>query len=625
MGDEVIGSMSRKWQKWKDYGAPRLVCQWLRNGVPLKWSGSAPRIGAEQEVVQRGKELEQEMKQLVKDGAFTYPDTEEVCVSPVFMIPKRSGGMRLIHDLRSINAHLKAPHFTIHGCRDAATIVRESNWLCALDLRRGYQQVLMSREARKYLGASVGGKTVVSAVLPFGLSLSPYIFTRLTNWLAGLIRKRTRLAVAVYIDDFLIGGKTREGMEKGLQQIKDLFNELGVVLSTKKPIVIKKQAEFLGFLWSAEEKTIGVTEERRKEYKRMIMNLLRSGQPVKRWKTAVGKLIFLREAIGPTLRHVRSILRMIRGKRSGTRIEASGEVREDLIWWKEMLARTNKMSLLHKQVSASITTDASDTALAYSLELDGVRIQKTIPAQQDKHINVKELEAFLECLKEHGSLFRDRRIVWYSDSIAARAVVQRQGTQQCGELMWKVTKEVLDLIDHYNIKVVARHVPGVLNRSADALSRPLQEDEGWAVALRSITDKWGPLMLDLSGITGQPAGTWEDGAWSTTRTLLRPEIKRIPEMLETLKLVVDKEQRISPPSCWKACAVLITPTWRGALWWNILESLRTDWIDLGRLQDKRLEAWSRRNGHQPHWTASLVPTKGLSGQTEQNRAINVSR
>ena len=112
------------------------------------------------------QEIEKEMDQLIQDGAFIRSDSKEVILSPVFLIPKKSGGSRMIHDLRGINAHIRAPHFTLRGAKDAATVVRDSRWLCALDLQRGYQQVYMDLEARRYLGAQHRGETVVSAVLP---------------------------------------------------------------------------------------------------------------------------------------------------------------------------------------------------------------------------------------------------------------------------------------------------------------------------------------------------------------------------------------------------------------------------------------------------------------------------
>ena len=128
--------------------------------------------------------------------------------SPVFVIPKRTEVP--LHDLRQVNACLRPPTFTLRGAAEAAEVVRRSSWLVALDLRHGYQQVAMAPEARPFLGAEMGdGRTVAATVLPFGLSLSPYVFTRLTGFLARLVRRRVGLEVAVYVDDFLLGGASK--------------------------------------------------------------------------------------------------------------------------------------------------------------------------------------------------------------------------------------------------------------------------------------------------------------------------------------------------------------------------------------------------------------------------------
>ena len=127
-------------------------------------------------------------------------------------------------------------------------------------------------------------------------------------------------------------------------------------------------------------------------------------------------------------------------------------------------------------------------------------------------------------------------------------------------------------------KVMGEHVPGVLNKTADVLSR-LEQGNEWEKALKKVADKWGSL---------------ESVSWSGSRTLLKPDIRRIPEAIGLLELVVDDEERQTPPSFWDACTVIITPTWQKAIWWNALERLRVDWLDLGKIQDQRL-----RNGHDP--------------------------
>ena len=45
------------------------------------------------------QEAEKEMDRLVEDGAFVPSGARDVICSPVFVIPKKNGGVRMIHDL----------------------------------------------------------------------------------------------------------------------------------------------------------------------------------------------------------------------------------------------------------------------------------------------------------------------------------------------------------------------------------------------------------------------------------------------------------------------------------------------------------------------------------------------
>ena len=102
------------------------------------WRGAPPSTKNMREVGAQDQKTRREMEKLVSDGAFLSAENEEVLISPVFTIPKKSGGVRVIHDLRLINEHIRAPHFTLHGARDAGNVVRNSEYICTLDLERGY-------------------------------------------------------------------------------------------------------------------------------------------------------------------------------------------------------------------------------------------------------------------------------------------------------------------------------------------------------------------------------------------------------------------------------------------------------------------------------------------------------
>lgn len=626
-GDGVVGSMSANWREWKKKGAPRLLVQWLRNGVPLKWQGPAPTQGKITKETQ-SKELERELQCLMRDGAFTIGEAS--VIAPTFLIPKKDGSMRLIHDLRETNKHINPPRFTLHGGRDAAQVTRNSEYLAVLDLKHGYQQVAMEPTARRFLGAMCGRDTVVSTVLPFGLNLSPYIFTRLTNWLAREIRGRFGLEVAVYIDDFLIGAKTKEELESGIGKVKQFFSELGVVISTKKEVQTTNKVEFIGFTWDAHNKTVGVPKERRREYRRAVKNLLRHPQSRTTWRRVIGKLGFLREAVGPTMRHIRSLLHAAASRNNkGGLIEATGEARQDLEWWIETLRGKSELSLLVAPVTASIATDASDAGLGFVMNLEGANNKNKekqghyegsgVPSNKEDHINKKEIEAILTALKNHRDELRGRRIVWYSDSCTAVAAIKRQGTQKLARKTWETTKQVLDLAQQENIAILAKHVPGRLNGAADALSRPLEQRTEWESAIEQITRKWGPLEEDPCGATRDPTCLLEGLEWASKRSLLLPKVWEINTVVDHLALCATEETPEGHASIWKQMAVLVTPYWKGAQWWPSIVRMRKDYIHLGRIASEDTRRWSQRNGHEPDWTASLVPLKTPCGQIKPGR------
>lgn len=580
------------------------------------------------------QEVKEEISKLVRNGAFVPMETR--FVSPTFLIPKRDGGKRLIHDLRGINTALMPPKFTLHGAQDAATVVRESKWLVALDMKHGYQQVAMSPKARKYLGAQWGERTVVSTVLPFGLSVSPYVFTRLTTWLARQIRKRFDVNVAVYVDDFLIGAQTKEALRAGLEKTKAFFDRLGVKLSDKTSQEPAEQVEFLGFTWDAREKLISVTRERCREYRRGVRNLLRHPQSLQVWRKVVGKLLFLKEAVGATMRHTRSLLWTMRRAQKGELIPAEGEAREDLLWWEAQLRSPPKLSLTQHPVSAVITTDASDTGLGAVVEIirntnkdngqeqtqDGEPEKAMMTATTRNpalHINTKEMEALLEALKKHKEDLKNKRVVWFTDNQTAKAAIARQGTQALSAAAWGMAKEVTDLVTQNKIELVPRLVPGRLNGGADMLSRPNEERSEWEHALSKIALEWGPLKEDPFGFTGEPTSVFETLQWASKRALIAPHIMGIGRALTLLTLAAHKDAQNSHPSSWESMAVVVVPHWKGALWWPLLQDLCVASLPLGRLRHPSLARWEERNGHPSEWRAFLVPTRMPSGPPGQEQ------
>ena len=129
--------------------------------------------------------------------------------------------------------------------------------------------------------------------------------------------------------------------------------------------------------------------------------------------------------------------------------------------------------------------------------------------------------------------------------------------------MWEIGKETLDLPNNMSIEVIVRKVPGVLNASADLLSRPDLMNSGWTQALTTITSKWGSLEKDGSKLFQDPEGMLGELKWAGFRTLLKPRVENISEAVDILGALVKEEEQDTPQSTWKSLVVLITLSWKG--------------------------------------------------------------
>jgi hypothetical protein len=57
-------------------------------------------------------------------------------ISPIFLVPKKSGGMRPILNLKKLNAaHLNTPYFRMETVEDVRQALRPGHWAASIDLR----------------------------------------------------------------------------------------------------------------------------------------------------------------------------------------------------------------------------------------------------------------------------------------------------------------------------------------------------------------------------------------------------------------------------------------------------------------------------------------------------------
>eukprot|EP00111_Clytia_hemisphaerica_P011029 TCONS_00032323-protein len=126
---------------------------------------------------------------------------------------------------------LKSSPFKI--LNDVTKLIGKDYFIAKVDLRRAYRSVPVHPANHDALGlkwkfTGDGHFTYfVDTRLPFGGSSAPGIFHRLTQSVRRMMSRRGFKDVVVYLDDFLVIGKTQEECEAAYMTLRSLSLELG--------------------------------------------------------------------------------------------------------------------------------------------------------------------------------------------------------------------------------------------------------------------------------------------------------------------------------------------------------------------------------------------------------------
>ena len=113
---------------------------------------------------------------------------------------QENGKLRLIIDLSVLNHFVYTQTFKMETQRKVKDAVQLKDWAFSLDLTDTYLHIPIHHQSRKYLRFTLRGRVYQFKALPFGLSTSPFIFTRLMTVIATFLRRRA-ITLHPYLND----------------------------------------------------------------------------------------------------------------------------------------------------------------------------------------------------------------------------------------------------------------------------------------------------------------------------------------------------------------------------------------------------------------------------------------
>ncbi|CAC5398604.1 unnamed protein product [Mytilus coruscus] len=193
---------------------------------------------------------------LVVNMSSDFPGETPKIISPMGIISKPGGGIRLIHDCSrsegsAVNDFAGDPFKQIFQTLDDATkLVKANCYIAKVDLKSAYRSVQISRASQQVTGfrwTFPDGRefTLFDRKLPFSSKLAPGIFHRLTQ---AVRRRMSRegFTIVAYLDEFFICEQTKSRCKEAFNELITLPRFLGFAINWSKVVDPCQQIPFLG-------------------------------------------------------------------------------------------------------------------------------------------------------------------------------------------------------------------------------------------------------------------------------------------------------------------------------------------------------------------------------------------
>lgn len=424
-------------------------------------------------------------------------------ISPIFIVPKKNGEYRMIHNLKKLNEKISYFHFKMDTFESVIKLIKQNDFMASVDLRHAYYSVPIAEEHRKYLRFSWQNKLYEYTSLPNGICCAPRLYTKLMKPVYATLRKNGHTN-AGYIDDSLLAADSYETCECNVKDTVALMTHLGFVIHEGKSVLIPTtKILFLGNWIDSVSMTVTLPIEKVHSIVLECRKLYNSRQVSIRYVAKVLGLMvssFSAVEFGPLFYRNVERQKIIALKLNYGNFDAvmsvTSEMKDDLLWWIENLA-DQKRHISHKNPDMIITSDAS--LLGWGASCENHKIGGRWKVEElDFHINYLELLAISLALKSFAASKSNVHIQLKTDNTCALSYINNMGgirSLQCNEL----SKQIWQWCRQRNIWISAAHVPGILN-VADVASRHFNDNIEWMLnpdIFSMLTGIWGKPDIDL--------------------------------------------------------------------------------------------------------------------------------
>ena len=148
------------------------------------------------------------------------------------------------------------------GIRMVRNLLRKGDFMVKINLKDAYFTVPLCLEHQKFVRFRWEGILYEFSCLPFGLSIAPRVFTKITKPVVALLRQ-LGIRLIIYLDDLLIMTQSKEMLNYHFSTTFHLLDNLGFMINYLKSVLIPATTmEFLGFLIDSQAMTLALPRDK---------------------------------------------------------------------------------------------------------------------------------------------------------------------------------------------------------------------------------------------------------------------------------------------------------------------------------------------------------------------------
>lgn len=570
--------------------APDKIIDILKNGfrIPFLQTPDSYSLKNNRSASEHADFVSQAIGDLLKVGSVLEVPFVPYIVSPLSVaVNNSSRKKRLILDLSVLNKFLWKDHFKFEDWKTAKEFIIKDGHMFKFDITSAYHHIDIAASHHSFLGFSwiIDGsrKYFVFTVLPFGLSVSPFVFTKCVRPLVKYVRQNG-VRLVVFLDDGWGVNRDYDTTLADALFVKSVLVDAGFIINIQKSVFLPTQIlEWLGLVWDLIKNTLSIPDRRVSN----ALDVLHESRDnvcslhVRLLAKCTGKIM----SMMPVLENICKL----RTKRMHMAIESrmhwdsfvdlnqtEGSIEEIKFWIDKFLVLpVRQLFPVDNFESVDIFSDASSVACGAFIEgtcmTENVCHRNWSAVEKTLSSTWREMMTVFFAIKSFLPLLLEKHVRWCTDSQSSVKIIESGSMKKH---LQDLAIDIFKICSENRISLHMIWVPRELNEKADLISKYVDVDD-WSVSDEFFTflnDMWGPHSIDRFAnhynhkIPRFNSLCWVPGTenvdsfslnWSGENNWLVPPVSIVTRVINHLV------------SC-KAVGTLVVPFWPSAPFWPLI-------------------------------------------------------